>query len=384
MDLKKVVASTLAISLLAGTTASINTNIESNIFNITSASAEEITGQCGENATYTLSSKGVLTISGTGATYDYDDQKNKSPFNNSSDIKSVVIDKGITSIGSQFFYKCKSLENVTVSNTVESIGANCFAYCYNLSNIVLPDNIKSIESQTFYSCYSLEEITIPKSVANIGSSTFSCCSNLDNIVIPDSVTSIDYRAFSFCISLKNIKIPNTVHNFDDGVFLHCSNLETASMSSQTNKISNTFGECVNLKKVFIPVSVTDIESKCFFACNNMTDIFYGGTEEMWNKINIQTNQDKEIISKVKIHFNAKGISELGDVNNDEKIDSKDAVLILKSYAESLATGKTENIDKDCADVNGDEKIDSKDAVLVLKYYAASLAGTFKGSISDFK
>ena len=68
------------------------------------------------------------------------------------------------------------------------------------------------------------------------------------------------------------------------------------------------------------------------------------------------------------------------MNGDSKIDSKDAVLVLKSYAESLVNS---NATVDLAgDINGDKKVDSKDAVLILKYYAATLTG-FTGTISEF-
>ena len=73
---------------------------------------------------------------------------------------------------------------------------------------------------------------------------------------------------------------------------------------------------------------------------------------------------------------------LGDVNNDGAVDSKDAVIVLKDYAEKLATGKT-TVDVSIGDVNGDGEIDSKDAVLILKYYAENLAGVFKGSMADY-
>ncbi len=72
---------------------------------------------------------------------------------------------------------------------------------------------------------------------------------------------------------------------------------------------------------------------------------------------------------------------LGDVNGDSKVDSKDAVLVLKNYAENLA-GKNTTIDKTFADVNADDSVDSKDAVWILKYYANTLTGYEKG-ISEF-
>lgn len=74
---------------------------------------------------------------------------------------------------------------------------------------------------------------------------------------------------------------------------------------------------------------------------------------------------------------------LGDVTNDGKVDSKDAVLILKKYAQSIVTGKLTGMSYARGDVNKDGKINSKDAVLVLKYYASTLAGSFSGKLSEF-
>ena len=72
---------------------------------------------------------------------------------------------------------------------------------------------------------------------------------------------------------------------------------------------------------------------------------------------------------------------IGDVNYDGAIDSKDAVLVLKSYAEELVNGKP-TVD-DTGDVNGDKNIDSKDAVIILKYYAGKLASGSSISMTDF-
>ena len=74
---------------------------------------------------------------------------------------------------------------------------------------------------------------------------------------------------------------------------------------------------------------------------------------------------------------------LGDLNSDSKIDSKDAVIVLKSYAEKLAGNPTKD-DTSAGDVNGDGEVDSKDAVIILRYYASVIAGVFTGNISEFK
>lgn len=73
---------------------------------------------------------------------------------------------------------------------------------------------------------------------------------------------------------------------------------------------------------------------------------------------------------------------VGDLNNDNSIDSKDAVIVLKDYAQALVSGSSAF--KAAGDVNKDGKEDSKDAVKILRYYAETLAGVYKGNIADFK
>lgn len=66
---------------------------------------------------------------------------------------------------------------------------------------------------------------------------------------------------------------------------------------------------------------------------------------------------------------------LGDVNFDEKIDSRDAALVLKNYA-SVSTGSDyfSKLQNDCADVNGDTRSNVYDAVEIMKYYTYVSAG----------
>lgn len=69
---------------------------------------------------------------------------------------------------------------------------------------------------------------------------------------------------------------------------------------------------------------------------------------------------------------------LGDVNNDEKIDSRDATLQLQQYASSSLTDK-DFLDKTqllAANVNKDDVVDARDATIILRYYAyKALNGT---------
>ena len=105
----------------------------------------------------------------------------KSPACDNSNIKNVVIEDGITSIGSSAFYSCYSLTDITIPNGVTSIEDSTFRYCSNLTSITIPNGVTSIEDSTFRYCSNLTSITIPDSVTSIGSSVFDDCFFLKTI-----------------------------------------------------------------------------------------------------------------------------------------------------------------------------------------------------------
>ena len=72
---------------------------------------------------------------------------------------------------------------------------------------------------------------------------------------------------------------------------------------------------------------------------------------------------------------------LGDVNADESVDSKDAILVLGFYAKELVNTAS-TLDTSKGDVNGDGTVNSKDAIIILQYYANVIAGNL-GNITDF-
>ena len=132
-----------------------------------------------DNLTWKLDADGTLTISGTGAMKDYDYDNNLSPVYNNSNVKKVVIEDGVTSIGTAAFSGC-GLISITIPDSVTSIGGSAFENCSNLTSITIPDSVTSIEYCVF-SCCGLTSITIPDSVTSIGSEAFSSCFYLETI-----------------------------------------------------------------------------------------------------------------------------------------------------------------------------------------------------------
>ena len=152
------------------------------------------------NLTWTLYEDGTLTISGTGAMKSY--RNDDSPAVQKKDnVKKVVIEDGLTSIGFTAFYACSSLTSITIPGSVTSMERSAFEFCTGLKSVTISDGVTSIGESAFINCYSLTSITIPDSVTSIENYAFANCSNLTSITILKSVTSIGKNAFKDCYNL---------------------------------------------------------------------------------------------------------------------------------------------------------------------------------------
>lgn len=76
-------------------------------------------------------------------------------------------------------------------------------------------------------------------------------------------------------------------------------------------------------------------------------------------------------------------SGLGDVNGDGVVDTVDASLILKEYA-NISSGGEPTLDPAVADVNKDGAVDSSDHSYVMDYYMKKSSGVLEGvSFEEF-
>ena len=223
--------------------------------------------------TWKLYEDGTLTISGTGAMKNYNAIDNLSPVHENSNVKKVVIEDGVTSIGKSAFHNCNSLTDITIPDSVTSIGTSAFKYCTSLTSITIPDSVTSIGTSAFSSCISLTSITIPDRVTSIESSVFEGCTGLTSITIPGGVTSIGYAAFSGCSSLTSITIPDGVTNIGSFAFDGCSSLTSITIPDSVTSIRNgAFKNCTGLTSITIADGVTSIGAVAFYNCSSLTSI----------------------------------------------------------------------------------------------------------------
>lgn len=107
------------------------------------AAAAPSSGSCGDSASWTLDGEGVLTISGSGAI------RNAPDFGDKSRIRAVVIEEGISSIGSTAFYACQRLRRVTLPRSITQVGRNAFYNCFFLTEVIYAGTLAEWEAVSF-------------------------------------------------------------------------------------------------------------------------------------------------------------------------------------------------------------------------------------------
>ena len=149
------------------------------------ASAAE-SGSCGQGLTYTLNGN-TLTISGQGDMLDYDYYGDEeAPWADFREqIQRIVIEPGVTSIGSYAFYRCKALTEIIIPEGVTHIREDAFLLCESLSAVNLPSTLKSLGREAF-NATGLKEVVIPEGVTEIRSRAFAECANLMLVVFDGS------------------------------------------------------------------------------------------------------------------------------------------------------------------------------------------------------
>ena len=184
----------------------------------TAYAAALASGKCGDSATWTLDSTGTLTISGTGATYNYDmddDGNSAAPWCTKARIQrvnKVVVNSGITELGYSMFSNCTQLTSVSLPSGLKRIGSCLFLGCTRLSAITIPSSVTTIESNAFTHCDSIAAITLPGGLRTMGDAVCSQMAKLTTATVSGGVTYLSNYAFNDCPSLKTITLPNTVRS----------------------------------------------------------------------------------------------------------------------------------------------------------------------------
>ena len=202
------------------------------------AAATVASGKCGDSAKWTLDAAGTLTISGSGKTWDFidEDWNANAPWYDVSlrlRIKKVVVEKGITYVGTWAFYDCSEMTSVSLPTTLETMGASVFMDCTSLTSVTIPAGVTAIGGDFFYGCASLKSVTLPDSLWDVGGCTFMDCASLTSVRLPATLLSISWQMFKDCKSLTSLTIPRSVVDVKQDAFSGCTALKNVTYTGTT-------------------------------------------------------------------------------------------------------------------------------------------------------
>ena len=330
------------------------------------------TGDC----SWTLNADGALTISGTGKMGDY--------FNYNlpwgKKITSVVIENGVTNIGTNAFTECEILKSITIPDSVTSIGDNAFyncirltevelpdtlttiadyvfEYCTALTSIVIPDSVTSMGVRTFYGCSGLKSAVIGNRVPYIGCQTFYGCTALVDVTLGRRITSIGKEAFTDCLTMRSFTFPDSVTSIDEFAFYNCQCIKSITFGNHLKSIGYYAFDLCYLEQAVIPPSVTDIDDTAFLRSDNMT--IYGNKNSY-----AETFAAKQGFPFIAVELQPPVT--IGDIDCDGTICIKDVTELQRCLAELITLSSNQLA---AADTNGDGTVNINDATHLQKYLA---------------
>jgi len=247
-------------------------------------------------------------------------------------IESLHISATIESIGRGILYKESSLVKLTVDSRNKNFSA--FDDClYSSDQSVLLFTLKTKKSVTIspkarriattgISNVNLDTLYIPGTVKNFSLAAF-VGSTIRKMKIGYGVEVMEGLVFQG-LNTPQLFLPDSI-KLDEGTFYQCnvpfvflprganltylpiylfqkSRLKRIEIPPGVTTIgTNVFYDCRELEKVYIPDTVTQIRTNTFAYTPMLKDIYYQGSEEQWNKIDIWTPVNTSLIN---LHFNS--------------------------------------------------------------------------------
>lgn len=342
-------------------------------------------------------------------------------------LLNVTIPDSVTYISSYAFSGCDSFTDITIPDSVTYLGDQFLGQCDNLKTVYIGSGVEVLDSDPFDDCYSLTNIKVSSENLNYSSMNgvlfdkdktklikYPAGLSLEDYVIPSTVKEVKESAFDDCPDFYsdayyatgelylgdallryeesysnkggNISVKTGTRIIGGYAFEFNEEIWGISLPESMRAISSRGFECCHwLQAIYIPAGVKYIGDYVFSHCDMLTEIYYGGTQEQWSKI--ENIENLELNQNTTIHFESEGneyvnpvlpeddylhtyedtesgISVSTDTNATLSAENVMTQEIVDSVAELLPKAKVESVYEINLRNEEDEEIQPVDKVLV--------------------
>ena len=395
----------------------------------TMAKADEVfphTDYCGDDVHYTIQEDLNLTISGTGATYDYtyreapgvdgdhdadsgydvlaprrrakaEDTEHYTDerflFNRAT---TATVEAGVTRLGNCFFYDCADLTSITIASTIEEIGTQAFYLCSSLNEIkVIATTPAVLESSDVFN--DVDKSTCTLYVPYGTTAAYRAAGyNFDNIVEmgtdlsqfsdviyvepltvqPGETATVSVMMTNQTVSVRSyefsVALPEGISFVanEDGDY---ASISSGRFSSSSCIFASEIQSDGSLKVVFTPTGSAMIKGTEGEICTFTINVPEGTADGSYSiSVKDAVLSDDGTPNPNKFEIEDEIVScltvqdyLLGDANNDGNISIGDVMAVLNK----IAGNTVDNFNEKAADANQDSKITIGDVMVILTMIA---------------
>ena len=252
-------------------------------------------------------------------------------------LRSVELNDKLTNIGAYAFLECTSLTSVIIPDSVLTLGMFAFGNCSGLDTVYFGKGVTSVGSAAFANCGFVEvyysgslnewcgisfngtgsapaikylyinnavisgDVVLADGITAIPEGTF-CESLITSIYLPGSLKVIGNRAFYRVDRLQHVYYGGDVEgwcniDFNDYPLNTGANLyfdgqlvtDIVIPDTVTAIGARAFYMCQSLTSIVIGSGVKSIGEYAFSYCNKLTIVYYMGSEQDWEQMDIGTD-----------------------------------------------------------------------------------------------
>ena len=259
------------------------------------AFASSAGGSCGDNVTWRYDSNTkTVTISGTGAMYDYkydEGIENAAPWLAlQADVEHIVVKNGVTKLGRYMFpWEMKTLD---VPASVQTIPVFSLCFSHALERVTIDrrnpsyrcDNVCIYSKDMSRLLYYLnighrKTLTIPEGVKTVCEGAFEEIDDLEKVIFPHTLASLEKYAFSLCPNLQDLSFGSGFSKWNREALVGYNQLRSYTVRGNNRTFRSDANGCLfsrdgtaviacppcaKIENLVLPDGVTTVGAYAFF------------------------------------------------------------------------------------------------------------------------